>query len=137
MERIFGQKDFLLDCKHFNLIPKFLHINNSFIQNEFPDELHRFQQKILNLYIRRKYRDVTFWKKQIQAIRADPPKNLSSNDLDLVDTRISIISAHEKSQQLERHRRKLLFWLSKKGKTSNKLLPPPPPVLPLFKPLLF
>lgn len=136
LEREFCHKNFLVDCKHFKLIPKFMQLRNSFIEKEFPRELQLFQQKILASYIRRKYRNINGFKKRIATLEEENLPNYSSDEIANMQKRISTIKTRENERISEKHRRKLKGWLSySKGKQNPP--PPLPLILILTFPLLF
>ena len=84
LARLRCRKNFLEDCKHFNLIPKFLMIKNKIILREYRHEVRKFEGRLLckasrrvfaEINIQEKYRD-QLWDYQLREKLKDEKLNI-------------------------------------------------------------
>ena len=119
-EREIQHVNFLNDCVHFDIIPNCLKIKNKWLNKEFKREIEKCERIILRKMIRRKYMLIEKLRNRVEEDRRRYSDMFGDLEVERDQKRIDVFRIRERGRYIERHRKKLRFWIERKDEIMVK-----------------
>ena len=120
--------EFLEDCQHFGLIPKFIRIRNNYLRTHYKETVRTFENNILRKMIRYKHGRLHTLKEKENDIKIEIKNLCDEEEFKILENKIVTIGNIEYNVISNRQNKKLKYWLRNNpqklkmlNKTSNEI----------------